>query len=148
MVRGPADILMIDDDRGDARITQEALRSSSLRSTLHVAHDGPSGLAFLRKQGDHTDAPTPGLVLLDLNMPGMDGLEVLQAMRSDERLRLMPVVMLTTSDSEKDIVRAYAERVNCFITKPATFEDFVHVIHELEAFWMNLVQRPPAGSKT
>lgn len=138
----PIEILMIDDDPGDVRITQEAVKASHLSNRLHVCYDGESGLAFLRKQGEYQNAPTPDLVLLDLNMPGLTGMEVLEAIRADENIKHVPVAILTTSNADADVLEAYKLHANCFVTKPVMFDAFMQVVQELEDFWVSVVKIP------
>ena len=138
----PIEILMVEDSPGDVRLTQEALRDAKVRNNFHVARDGVEALEFLRRQGDFTNAPRPDLVLLDLNMPRMDGREVLQEIKADPELRLIPVVILTTSKAEEDIVRSYELNANCYITKPVDLDQFMNVVRSIEEFWLTVVKLP------
>jgi CheY-like chemotaxis protein len=122
------DVLLVEDDPGDVLMTREAFEDNKVANRLQVVADGVSALAFLRKEGEHADAPTPDLVLLDLNLPRMDGREVLEAMKSDEKLRSIPVVVLTTSEAEEDVVRSYSLHANAYVTKPVDFERFIEVV--------------------
>ncbi|MGH6975258.1 MAG: response regulator [Stellaceae bacterium] len=136
------EILLVEDNPGDARLTQEALREGKIRNNLHHARDGVEGLAFLRREGEFAKAPKPDLVLLDLNMPRKDGRQVLAEMKQDPRLRTIPVVVLTTSEAENDIVRSYELHANCYITKPVGLEQFIAIGHEIESFWLAVVTLP------
>ena len=122
------DVLLVEDDPGDVLMTREAFEDNKVATRLQVVADGVSALAFLRKEGEHADAPTPDLVRLDLNLPRMDGREVLEAMKSDEKLRSIPVVVLTTSEAEEDVVRSYSLHANAYVTKPVDFERFIEVV--------------------
>lgn len=138
------DILLVEDNPGDARLTREALALSSVPSTLHDVQDGEQAMAFLRREGRFASAPTPRLVLLDLNLPRRDGREVLEDMKQDPALRHIPVVVLTSSEAEEDILRSYRLHANCFITKPVDLEDLARVLEGIERFWFTLVKLPPA----
>ncbi|MGH6973497.1 MAG: response regulator [Stellaceae bacterium] len=138
----PIEILLVEDNPGDARLTQEALREGKIRNNLHHARDGVEALAFLRREGEFAKAPKPDLVLLDLNMPRKDGRQVLAEMKQDPRLRTIPVVVLTTSEAENDIVRSYELHANCYITKPVGLEQFIAIVHEIESFWLAVVTLP------
>lgn len=139
----PVDILLVEDNPGDARLTREALALSSISSTLHDVQDGEQAMAFLRREGRFTSAPTPRLVLLDLNLPRRDGREVLEDMKRDPALQHIPVVVLTSSEAEEDILRSYRLHANCFITKPVDLEDLARVLEGIERFWFSLVKLPP-----
>lgn len=136
------EILLVEDNPGDARLTQEALREGKIRNNLHHARDGVEALAFLKREGEYAKAPTPDLVLLDLNLPRKDGREVLAEMKQDSRLRTIPVVVLTTSEAENDIVRSYELHANCYITKPVGLEQFISIVREIESFWLAVVTLP------
>ncbi len=136
------DILLVEDNAGDVRLTREAFKSSKIHNRLHVVGDGEQAMAFLRKQGVHADAPRPGLVLLDLNMPRMGGREVLAEVKADEDLRRIPIVVLTTSEAEEDIVSAYDLHANAYIRKPVDLDQFVDAIRKLEGFWLEIVRLP------
>jgi CheY-like chemotaxis protein len=138
----PIEILLVEDNAGDARLTQEALKEGKVRNNLHIARDGVEAMAFLRREGTYGDAPRPDLVLLDLNLPRKDGREVLQEMKGDPRLRLIPVVVLTTSEAEQDVVRTYELRANCYITKPVDLEKFITIVRSIEDFWLTIVRLP------
>jgi two-component system, chemotaxis family, response regulator Rcp1 len=135
-------ILLVEDEPGDVELTRLGLARGKLRHTLHVARDGVECMAFLRREGEFADAPRPELILLDLNMPRMNGREVLAAIKADEDLRLIPVVVLTSSDAEADIAKSYALHANCFIRKPVTLERFAAVVRSIEGFWFSVVRLP------
>ena len=138
----PIEILLVEDNPGDVRLTREAFRDGRVSNNLNVVADGVEALAFLRRQGAYDDAPRPGLVLLDLNLPRKDGREVLEEIKSDPALRRIPVVVLTTSEAEADILRSYDLNANCYITKPVDFEQFLLVVKSIEQFWLTIVQLP------
>ncbi len=140
------DILLVEDNPGDVRLTFEALRERRFQHRLHVAEDGERALSFLYKQDEHFNVPTPDLVLLDLNLPKKSGFEVLSVLKSDPALKVIPVVMLTTSNSESDIINCYKQHVNCYVTKPVSFQDFVNAIHRIEEFWLSVVALPGNAS--
>jgi|SRR6187200_588343 CheY-like chemotaxis protein len=139
----PIDILLVEDNPGDARLTREALAMSKLPNTLHTVRDGEEALAFLRREGKFEDRPAPDLILLDLNLPRRDGREVLEDVKRDPRLMHIPVVVLTSSQAEEDILRSYRLHANCFITKPADLEQLTRVVQGIEQFWFTLVRLPP-----
>lgn len=139
----PADILLVEDNPSDAYLTQVALRTASLSSRLHVAEDGEQALAFLRREGRFSEAPRPDLVLLDLNLPRMDGRLVLEEIKSDDDLRRIPVIVLTTSTASSDVADCYDRHANCYIAKPVDFDRFEAVIREIESFWLTFVTLPP-----
>jgi len=139
----PIDILLVEDNPGDARLTREALAQSKVKNHLHYARDGEEAMAFLRHEGRFASAPTPDLVLLDLNLPKMDGREVLAAIKSDPVLKVIPVVVLTTSDSEEDVLRAYHLAANCYVTKPVDLHQFNRIVQAVEGFWLTIVTLPP-----
>ncbi len=139
----PIEILLVEDNPGDARLTREALALSKVRNNLHHARDGEEAIAFLRRQGPYGSAPTPDLVLLDLNLPRRDGREVLEDIKNDASLKHIPVVILTSSQAEEDILRSYRLHANCFITKPVDLEQLTKVVHGIEQFWFTLVRLPP-----
>lgn len=138
----PVEILLVEDSPGDVRLTREALREGKIRNNLSVVPDGVEALAFLRREGRHAAAPRPDVILLDLNLPRKDGREVLEEIKADERLRRIPVVILTTSADERDILRAYELHANCYITKPVDFEQFIEVVQAIESFWLTVVTLP------
>jgi CheY-like chemotaxis protein len=139
----PIDILLVEDNPGDARLTREALQQSKVRNQLHHARDGEEALAFLRREGRFADAPAPDMILLDLNLPRRDGREVLEEIKQDHALMHIPVVILTSSQAEEDILRTYRLHANCFITKPVDLEQLTKVVHGIEQFWFTLVRLPP-----
>jgi CheY-like chemotaxis protein len=138
------DVLLVEDDEGDVLMTREAFDSYKIRNRLHVVSDGDQALQFLRKAGSYADAPRPGLILLDVNLPRRSGLEVLAELKQDADLLLIPVVMLTTSRAEEDIVRSYSLHANAFVTKPVDFEHFIEAIRQIDNFFLTLVCLPPS----
>jgi CheY-like chemotaxis protein len=141
----PVEILLVEDNPGDARLTREALNEAKIRNNLHHAMDGVEALAFLRREGQHAEAPRPDIILLDLNLPRKDGREVLAELKADPALRPIPVVVLTTSEAEQDIVRTYELHANCYITKPVDLEKFITIVRAIEDFWLAVVRLPPAA---
>ncbi len=137
------DILLVEDNPADVGLMREALREAKAPNTLHVAPDGREALAFLRREGAHAAAPRPSLILLDLNLPYMNGHEVLASIKADPTLRRIPVVMLTTSDAPADIHAAYDRHANSYITKPVDLDQFFAVVRSLDGYWFSLVQRSP-----
>jgi two-component system, chemotaxis family, response regulator Rcp1 len=143
----PIEILLVEDNQGDVRLTREALKEGKVLNTLHVARDGVEGLAFLRHEGKYAQEPHPDIILLDLNLPRMDGRELLEIIKTDPKLRRIPVVILTTSKSEEDILKTYDLHANCFITKPVELDQFMNMIRSMEEFWFMIVKLPPDGMK-
>ncbi len=139
----PINILLVEDNPGDVRLTEEAFKDGRLRTNLFVAEDGVEAIAFLRRQGKYAQVPRPDLVLLDLNLPKKSGREVLAEIKADEELKSIPVVMLTISKAEEDILRAYNLHVNCYITKPIDLDRFMEVVKTIEDFWLTIVKLPP-----
>jgi chemotaxis family two-component system response regulator Rcp1 len=139
----PIEILLVEDNPGDVRLTREALNEAKVRNSLSVAGDGVEALAFLRREGINSGAPRPDIVLLDLNLPRKDGRQVLAEVKADPELRRIPVVILTTSKAEEDILKTYDLHANCFITKPVDFDQFVKVVKSIEHFWLSIVTLPP-----
>lgn len=139
----PIEILLVEDSPGDVRLTREALTANKIRNTLHVVADGVEALAFLRKQGKHANAPRPNLILLDLSLPKKDGREVLAEIKGNGNLRRIPVVVLTTSGAEEDILKAYDLNANCYVTKPVNLDSFIKVVKSIESFWLTIVELPP-----
>ncbi len=139
----PVEILLVEDSPGDVRLTIEALNEAKVKNRLHVAGDGVEAMAFLRRQGPFADAPRPDVILLDLNLPRKDGREVLKEIKGDPELMRIPVVVLTTSRAEEDVLRAYEYYANCYITKPVDFQQFLHVVQSIEDFWLTVVKLPP-----
>lgn len=137
------EILMVEDNPGDVRLTQEALKDAKVLVTLNVATDGDEALKYLRRQPPYAAATRPDLILLDLNLPKRDGREVLAAIKSDDSLKRIPVVILTTSRAEEDVMRAYQLNVNCYVTKPVDFEQFTRIVQAIEEFWLTIVTLPP-----
>ena len=138
------DILMVEDDPGDVRLTREALKGSKLLHSLNVVEDGVAALDYLRRNAPYQEAVRPDLVLLDLNLPRKDGREVLAAMKQDPALRAIPVVILTTSQAEEDVLRAYRLSANCYVTKPVDLHQFNRIVQAIEDFWLTVVRLPPA----
>ena len=138
----PVEILLVEDNPGDVRLTREAFKEGKAANHLSVVGDGVEALAFLRREGEYADAPRPELILLDLNMPKMDGREVLAEIKNDPDLKRIPVVVLTTSGAEEDIHKSYELHANCYITKPAGMEQFIKAIQAIEDFWLTIVKLP------
>ena len=138
----PVEILLIEDNPGDARLAREALRDAKVRNNLNWVTDGVEGLAYLRQEGKYSQSVRPDLILLDLNLPRKDGREVLSEIKVDEKLRRIPVVILTTSQAEEDVLRAYHLNANCYITKPVDLEQFMKVVKTIEEFWLTIVKLP------
>jgi CheY-like chemotaxis protein len=137
------DILLVEDDPGDVLMTREALADAKMANELYVVGNGEEALNFLFQEAEYADAPRPGLILLDLNLPRVDGREVLARIKADEVLRRIPVVVLTTSEAEEDILRSYDLYANAYITKPVDFEAFVRVVRQVDEFYINVVRLPP-----
>jgi two-component system, chemotaxis family, response regulator Rcp1 len=137
------EILLVEDNPGDVRLTREALKESKIRNNLSIVRDGVEAMAFLRREGDFTRAPRPDIILLDLNLPRKDGREVLHEIKEDDKLKRIPVVILTTSDDEHDILESYNLHANCYITKPVDLNRFVTIIKNIEDFWLTIVRLPP-----
>src|SRR3954452_9421347 len=142
--RSPIEILLVEDNPGDERLTREALKEGRVYPKPHWAKDGVEAMEFLQQRGKYRDAPRPDIIPLDLNLPKKDGREVLQEIKSDEQLRRIPVVVLTTSKAEEDVLRSYNLHANCYITKPVHLDDFVGVLRQLEGFWTDVVRLPGA----
>ena len=138
----PVRILLVEDNAGDVRLTREALTEAKVANTLTVARDGVDALAMLRREGAYAGEPRPDLILLDLNLPRMNGCEVLTVLKADPDLRRIPVVMLTTSDAERDVLAAYNLGVNAYVVKPVDLERFFRVIESLDGFWLSVVKLP------
>jgi chemotaxis family two-component system response regulator Rcp1 len=137
------EILLVEDNPADIRLAQEAFKDAKVRNILHTVGDGVEAMAFLRRQGKYADVARPDLILLDLNLPKKDGREVLAEIKTDERLKLIPVVILTVSKDEEDILKTYNLHANCYITKPIDFEQFMKVVKSIEEFWLTIVKLPP-----
>ena len=138
----PIEILLVEDNPGDVRLTQEALYENKVNNNLHVAVDGIEALAFLRKEGKYADKPRPDMIMLDLNMPRKDGRQVLAEIKSDPDLKRIPVVILTTSESERDIIESYNLHANCYVAKPVDLDRFIEVVRQVEGFWLSIVKLP------
>lgn len=138
----PIEILLVEDNPGDARLTIEAMREAKVRNRIHVVEDGVEAMEFLRRQGRFGDAPRPDLILLDLNLPRKDGREVLAEVKADPALKRIPVVILTTSRAEEDVVRAYDLHANCYVTKPVDLEQFMKIVAQIDEFWVKVVTLP------
>jgi chemotaxis family two-component system response regulator Rcp1 len=136
------DVLLVEDSPGDVRLTLEAFRDANTLVNLHVATDGADAMAFLRRRGTHVNAPRPDLILLDLNLPKMDGREVLTHIKEDNALRTIPTVILTTSEAEADIVKSYELRANCYLTKPVQLDDFESLVKSINDFWLTKAKLP------
>jgi len=139
----PIEILLVEDNPGDMRLTKEALKEGKVYSNLHWAKDGVEALEFLRREGKFADAPRPDIILLDLNLPRKDGREVLSIIKNEEQLRNIPVVVLTTSKAEEDVLKSYALHANCYVTKPVDLEKFIVVVQSIDRFWLTVVTLPP-----
>jgi len=140
---GPVEILLVEDNPGDVRLSQEAWKEARIRNRLHVAEDGVEAMAFLRREGRYADAVRPHLILLDLNLPRKDGREVLADIKKDPKLKHIPVVILSTSKAEQDILTTYDLHANCYISKPLDMDQFVRVVRAIEEFWLATVTLPP-----
>ena len=138
----PIEILLVEDDPGDVLMTREALEDSKVINNLHVVDNGEEAVAFLRREGGNTEAPRPDLVLLDLNLPRLDGREVLAQIKNDPDLRRIPVVVLTTSEAEEDVLRSYDLHANAYVTKPVDFESFAKVVRQVDDFFISVVRLP------
>ncbi len=138
----PVEVLLVEDNPGDVRLTLEAFKEGKVNNRLSVVEDGVEALAFLRREGKYADASRPDLILLDLNLPKKDGREVLAEIKADEDLKRIPVVVLTTSKAEEDILKTYNLHANCYITKPVDFDQFVIVVRLIEDFWFTIVKLP------
>lgn len=139
------DILLVEDNPGDVRLTREALKEGKVLNTIHVVGDGIEALEFLRHEGKYANTIHPDIILLDLNLPRMDGRELLAKIKSDPKLRRIPVVILTTSKAEEDITKSYDLHANCYITKPVDLDQFITVVKSIEEFWFTIVKLPPDG---
>ena len=136
----PVHVLLVEDDPGDVLMTKEAFEHYKLRNVLHAVTDGEQALQYLRRTGDYAGAPRPGLILLDLNLPRLDGLEVLAELKADPALKVIPVVILTTSQAQQDVLRSYALHANAYVSKPVDFETFMEVIRQIDNFFVTVVQ--------
>src|ERR1700726_4750 len=142
----PVEILLVEDSPGDVRLTREAFKDAKVHINLHVAADGAEAMAFLKREGPHTAAPRPDLILLDLNLPKKDGRQVLKEIKESPTLGIIPVVILTTSASEADILRTYQLHANCYITKPVDLDGFLKVVKSIDSFWLSVVKLPRGAS--
>jgi len=142
----PIEILLVEDNPGDVRLIQETLKETKLANRLSVAEEGEAAMAFLRQEGEHANATRPDVILLDLNLPRKDGREVLQEIKDDDDLKRIPVVILTTSTDEEDVLRSYNLHANCYVTKPLGLDDFITVVRAIEDFWFAIVKLPPNGA--
>jgi CheY-like chemotaxis protein len=136
------EVLLVEDDPGDVLLTREAFEHQKVANRLHIVNNGEDAISFLRKQGQYTDAPDPDLVLLDLNLPGMHGREVLAAVKEDPKLQTIPVVVLTTSEAEEDVLRSYQLHANAYVTKPVDFDRFMAVVRAIDEFFVSVVRLP------
>jgi Response regulator containing a CheY-like receiver domain and an HTH DNA-binding domain len=139
----PIEILLVEDSRGDIGLIEEVFEEAKIRNNLHIAEDGEEAILFLNKQGQFLEAPRPDIILLDLNLPKKDGREVLQEVKEDDNLRNIPIVVLTTSKAEEDILKSYNLHANAYIAKPVDFDQFIKVIKSIEDFWLQVVKLPP-----
>ncbi len=144
----PIQVLLVEDSPGDVRLTQEAFREANIEIKLHVAEDGVEAMEFLRREGSHAAAPRPALILLDLNMPRMDGREVLALIKADDSLKSIPTVILTTSEAEADIVKSYRLQANCYLSKPVELEAFENLVKSINDFWLTRAKLPRAHDFT
>jgi two-component system, chemotaxis family, response regulator Rcp1 len=141
------EVLLVEDSPGDIRLTQEAFRDAGTRINLHVAADGVAAMAFLKQQGDHVRAPRPDFILLDLNLPKMDGREVLAHIKEDDDLKTIPTIILTTSEAETDILKSYQLQANCYLNKPVQLDAFETVVKTVSDFWLTMAKLPPRAAK-
>jgi CheY-like chemotaxis protein len=141
----PIDVLLVEDDAGDEMITREAFEHNKIANTLHVARDGAEGLDFLYRRGEHHNAPRPDLILLDLNLPKYDGRQILEILKTDPDLHHIPIVVLTTSSAQDDILRSYKLHANAYITKPVDFDQYLNAVRQIDEFFVQVVRLPPRG---
>jgi chemotaxis family two-component system response regulator Rcp1 len=139
----PVEILLVEDNPGDERLTREALKEGKVYSNLHWVKDGVEAMQFLRREAKYQEVPRPDIILLDLNLPKKDGREVLQDIKNDDKLKRIPVVVLTTSKAEEDVLRSYNLHANCYVTKPVDLEKFIVVVKSIDVFWLTVVTLPP-----
>lgn len=139
----PVEILLVEDNAGDHRLTQEALREGKVYNNLHWARDGDEAMDFLKRRGKHHDAPRPDIILLDLNLPKKDGRVVLSEIKADDAIKSIPVVILTTSKAEEDVLRSYDLHANCYVTKPVDLDKFILVVQSIDRFWLTIATLPP-----
>jgi CheY-like chemotaxis protein len=143
----PVEILLVEDNPGDHRLTKEALHEGKVYNNLHWVQDGVDAIDFLKRRGRHAGAPRPDIILLDLNLPKKDGREVLAEIKKDADLRTIPVVILTTSQAEEDVLKSYDLHANCYVAKPVDLEKFIVVVQSIDRFWLNVVTLPPGNGK-
>jgi chemotaxis family two-component system response regulator Rcp1 len=141
----PIEVLLVEDSPGDVRLTQEAFHDANKSVHLQVAYDGVEAMAILKREGPHAHAPRPDLILLDLNLPRMDGREVLVRIKSDDTLKMIPTIILTTSEAEADIVKSYQLQANCYLSKPVQFDEFATLVRSINDFWLTKVKLPQQG---
>lgn len=146
--RTPIEVLLVEDSPGDVRLTREAFQEANIAINLNVATDGVEAMEFLRREGDRADAPRPDLILLDLNLPKMDGREVLALIKKDTDLKSIPTVILTTSEAEEDIAKSYNLQANCYLSKPVQLESFESLVSSINDFWLNKVKLPKRAERT
>jgi CheY-like chemotaxis protein len=139
----PVEILLVEDNPGDYRLTKEALKEGKVYNNMHWSQDGVDAIDFLKRRGKHASAPRPDIILLDLNLPKKDGREVLSEIKGDEDLRKIPVVILTTSKAEEDVLKSYDLHANCYVTKPVDLDKFIVVVQSIDRFWLTVVTLPP-----
>lgn len=139
----PIEVLIVDDDPEDVRLTLEALKETKVRNRFRSVNSGEEAMRYLLREGEHAAVARPDLILLDLNMPGMDGRELLKWIKADDRFKMIPVVILTTSSADADILRTYQLNANCYITKPVDLDEFIKVVRSIEDFWLSVVKLPP-----
>lgn len=140
------EILLVEDNPGDIRLTQEAFKHSKVANNISIVRDGEEAIAFLRKEKNFKDAITPDIIFLDLNLPKLDGREVLEIIKNDNKLRMIPVVILTSSDAERDVLQTYNLHANCYVVKPVDFDKFISVVQSINNFWLTVVKFPPQGN--
>ncbi|MDX3103319.1 response regulator [Nonomuraea angiospora] len=143
----PIEVLLVEDDQGDVLLTKEAFDFNKVRNRLNVVNDGEQAMAYLRNEDGYTDAPRPDLILLDLNLPRMSGMEVLAEVKADAVLRTIPVVILTTSEAEEDILHSYRLHANAYVSKPVDFEQFIRVVRQIDDFFVTVVKLPVQGQR-
>ncbi|MEV4803649.1 response regulator [Nonomuraea sp. NPDC049421] len=143
----PIEVLLVEDDQGDILLTKEAFDLNKVRNRLNVVNDGEQAMAFLRQEGEYADSPRPDLILLDLNLPRMSGMEVLREVKADAVLRTIPVVVLTTSEAEEDILHSYRLHANAYVAKPVDFEQFIRVVRQIDDFFVTVVKLPAQGQR-
>jgi CheY-like chemotaxis protein len=143
----PIEVLLVEDDQGDILLTKEAFDFNKVRNRLNVVNDGEQAMAYLRREDGYADAPRPDLILLDLNLPRMSGMEVLREVKADSTLRTIPVVILTTSEAEEDIIHSYQLHANAYVSKPVDFEQFIRVVRQIDDFFVTVVKLPAQGQR-